>query len=89
MLPHPNGESQSIAAAFHNISLGLHHLDAQELDDSSRAWVAIIQDFINTSGLTDIDGRGLWLVKAEQLTFEQKYELSSTVNELANWFAIK
>lgn len=36
MLPHSRGESESIAEAFHNISLGLHQLDTDKFDPSAQ-----------------------------------------------------
>ncbi len=86
MVPHPNGEAASIASAFHECSLGLHELDEQTLDDHARGWVVKLKDLMDTSGLTDPDGRGLWAVKAASLTIEQKFELSRVVDELAHWF---
>lgn len=87
MLPHPNGEADSIASAFHECSLGLHQLDEQDLDDSARDWIATLKELMDTTGLMDPDGRGLWTVKASSLTVEQQFELSNVVNELASWFA--
>lgn len=86
MIPHPNGEAASIASAFHECSLGLHDLDEQKLDDNARGCVAKLNDLMDTSDLTDPDKRGLWAVKADSLTIEQKFELSRVVDELAHWF---
>ena len=36
MIPHPRGEAESIANAFHECSLGLHDLKRNELDDKAR-----------------------------------------------------
>ena len=86
MLPHPEGEAASITYAFHEIYHGLHNLNEQELDDSARGWISTIKDLMDTTGLTDSNGRGLWAIKADLLTIDQKFELSRSVNELANWF---
>ena len=86
MLPHPEGEVASIASAFHECSLGLHNLNEQELDDTARGWGAKLKELMDTSGLTDPDGRGLWEVKAASLTNEEKFELSGVIVELAGWF---
>lgn len=83
MLPHPNGEEESILHAFHECSLALENIDNDTLDDSQREWVRNLQDFIDTVGLEDPDGKGLWRVKAEALTESEKFELSRVVDELA------
>lgn len=41
---------------------------------------------MDTTGIKDPAGKGAWYIKAEQLTEEQKFELSSVVDELAHWF---
>src|SRR4030065_562703 len=79
MLPHPEGETASIASAFHECSLGLHNLNEQELDDTARVWVAKLKELMDTSGLTDPDGRGLWEVKATYLTLVEKFALSGGI----------
>lgn len=86
MLPHPRGESESIAAAFHECSLCLHDLDLTELDENARLWVAKIRDLMDTTGVQDASGRGTWAIKADGLTENEKFELSRTIDELASWF---
>lgn len=86
MLPHPRGEAESIASAFHECSLGLHKLSDKELDDNARGWVTKLREFMDTTGIQDPAGRGTWVIKAERLTVDQKLELSRTVAELAHWF---
>ena len=41
---------------------------------------------MDTTGLDDPLGRGLYTVKAERLSLDQKAELSREVNYLATWF---
>lgn len=86
MLPHPKGEATSIAAAFHECSLGLHKIDRSDLDDNARLWVIRLEELMDTTNLADPNGVGTWTVKAEQLTLDQKFELSRIVDELAHWF---
>ncbi len=86
MLPHPKGEAQSIAGAFHECSLGLHDLQTNDLDENVRDWLNKLEDLMDTSGIEDTSGRGTWGLKAEQLTEEQKFELSRVIDELAHWF---
>ena len=86
MLPHPRGEAPSIAGAFHECHLGLHHLDRNQLNDTARDWLAKLDRLMETSGLQDPHGKGLWQIKAETLTESEKFELSQVVDELAHWF---
>lgn len=86
MLPHPRGEAASIVSAFHECSLGLHGLRDEDLDDSARGWVAKLKELMDTSGIQDPTVRGMWFIKAERLTDDEKLELSRIVDELARWF---
>ncbi|MBK1888460.1 hypothetical protein Undi14_00335 [Undibacterium sp. 14-3-2] len=86
MLPHPTGEAASIAAAFHECHNAFHNIDREGLDDNSRQWVEKIEGLMGTNGLQDPNGVGTWHIKAEQLSVDEKRELSSAVNELAHWF---
>jgi len=86
MLPHSHGEAQSIAAAFHECSLGIKDLKTDDLDDDVRDWLRKLDALMDTSGIEDNSGRGTYLLKAEQLTEEQMFELSRIIDELANWF---
>jgi hypothetical protein len=83
MLPHPNGEEESIMHAFHECSLGLKNIDKDTLDASQRQWVIALEKLMNTDGLEDPFGKGLLRVKAEALTESDKFELSRVVDGLA------
>jgi hypothetical protein len=87
MLPFPHGEAEAIARAFHECSLGLNDLRDEDLDEDARNWAAELRKLMDTSGLQDPSDRGLWTIKAEQLTEDQMFELSRVVDELAHWFA--
>ncbi|MEZ4271723.1 MAG: hypothetical protein R3C68_09920 [Myxococcota bacterium] len=87
MAPHPRGEAESVAAAFELCGRAFHQFDVATIDDDdARDWVFAIQGFMDTDGFEDPSDRGLWTVKAEQLTVDEKLELSRTVDELASWF---
>ena len=86
MLPHPNGEEESIMHAFHECSLGLKNVDKDTLDDSQRTWILKLEEIMKTEGLEDSSGKGLWRVKAEALSESDKFELSRIVDELATSF---
>lgn len=85
MLPHPRGESQSIASAFHECFLGLKDLPRNALDANARKWVGELDELMNTDGVPE-DPRGTSYMKAERLSVEEKFTLSSVVDELADWF---
>jgi len=86
MLPHSNGEASSIAHAFHECSLGLHELDRDELEEVAADWVRKLEELMDTTGIADPDERGTFAVRAEQLSVDQKIELSRIIDELAHWF---
>ena len=85
MLPHPRGEASSISSAFHEISLGLADLDKSCLDDDARRWIEEIEELGKTDGIDDPDGKGLWLLKAESRTGDQKRQLSLAVDSMCAW----
>jgi hypothetical protein len=41
---------------------------------------------MDVTGISDPHGEGLFLVKAKQLSIEEKIELSHIIDELASWF---
>lgn len=89
MLPHPKGEAASIANAFAECSFAISKVDPESLDDHARDSLAKLKELMDTLGLKDPADRGLYTIKAEKLTIEQRRELSSIVDELASWFDIK
>jgi len=86
MAPHPRGEAESFAAAFHECQLGLRDVWPDDLDDNARSWVSTIRRLMDTTGIDDSEGRGTSLLKAERLTIEEKYHFSRAVDALAHWF---
>ncbi|MCY1462068.1 hypothetical protein D9M71_798020 [compost metagenome] len=86
MLPHPNGEAESIAMAFHEIHLGLMDIDRSKLDDSARGWARTLDEVMDTAGLEDNEKVGLWTVKARTLGVDDLIDLSMAVDELQFWF---
>lgn len=86
MLPHPKGEADSIFHAFHECKLGLMGIDINSLDETPRDWIKKLDKLMSTAGLEDPSKRGLWLIKAEQLSTDDKIELSHVIDELAFWF---
>lgn len=86
MLPHPNGDIESIVNAFHEISLGLKDVDRSALDESAGRWVKILDKTMDTDGLDDPHKEGLWTVKARTLGVDELSEFSSSVDDLQCWF---
>lgn len=87
MLPHPNGEAASIASAFGSITYGLDHLDREAVSESAREWLTKLDRFMDTTGLEDPAGVGLFHVKAESFSTDDKFEISRLVHELASYFS--
>jgi len=89
MLPHINGEADSIMGAFHECDLGLQNLDRDILDDCARSCLSKLDELMDTTKITDEEGRGLWLLKAETLSTDDMIVLSRVISELADWFESK
>lgn len=88
MLPHPNGDTTAIVDAFAECSHGLHNINRDDFDGAARESVRKLEELIDGSGLDDLLGRGLYTVKAESLSLDQKAELSREVDYLASWFDV-
>lgn len=86
MLPHTRGEHEAIANAFHECSLGLHNIDRVQFDDNASAWIQALERFMDTSGYSDGNGQGLWSIKAQSFSVDDKLEISRIIDELADWF---
>jgi len=87
MLPHPEGEAKSLCDAFRECSLGLHNFDESLIqDDNALNNIRKIKESMNSSGLNDQEEKGLWRIKAESLSEEEKYDFSNAVDELASYF---
>ena len=89
MLPHPRGEQDSIARAFHECRLGLHDLDRDGLDENARGRVRRLEELMATAGFPDASHVDAEAVKPSELSLEEKFELSRIVDELAYWFRQK
>jgi hypothetical protein len=89
MLPHPRGEQDSIARAFHECRLGLHDLDREGLDENARGRVKRLEELMATAGFSDPNRVGAGAVKSSELSLEEKFELSRIIDELAYWFRQK
>lgn len=87
MAPHIRGEEYDFAAAFDFCSRAFHDLDVTRVEDEDAAgWIEAIKRLMDTSGVEDPTGEGTWVHRARQMTFEERYEFSNAVDELASWF---
>ena len=84
MAPHPEGETASFADAFGLCSACSKGLDQVD-DELARDWIKAIRKIMETSGLDDPERRGLYVVRAEHLTLDEKSAFSRIVDELASW----
>jgi len=85
MLPHPQGETESIVNAFSECSKVLRIQPTPNLDDSAIGWAETILALMDTSKFDESAGDGTWDLKASSLSIEDKYELSNAVDQLASW----
>ncbi|HRZ28628.1 MAG TPA: hypothetical protein P5295_17595 [Spirochaetota bacterium] len=86
MLPHTQGEHTSIMMALHECSLGLRNLNNDDIDDNAHYWIETLKGIMDVNGVDDPTGEGKWSVKARGMTSDEKSELSTVVDNLANWF---
>jgi len=84
MLPHAKGEAEAIVTAFHECNLAFNDIDRDDLDEGAKEWVQKIEEYMNSDGEDDLQGK--WLIKAAKMTEEEKAELSECVYELNAWF---
>jgi hypothetical protein len=84
MLPHSRGEAEDIADAFQFCSSAFELLSTVNLDDRERSLFAAIHKLMDTAGIQDNGADGVWVIRAERLTLDQKLELSRAVDELAH-----
>jgi hypothetical protein len=82
MLPHPDGESQSIADAFFECAKALPDVENSDLDDSARTWVDTIRDLMGPGGAP-------WTARAAGFTLDEMFRLRTAVDELAHWAQCK
>lgn len=84
MLPHVKGEINSITTAMFEASLGLERVDRSKLDPSLQHFVRQLDALMDTTGLSDPDGEGLYAVKARSFTVDQQAQFSNLVDEIAS-----
>jgi hypothetical protein len=86
MLPDPQREAEAIMRAFHECSLGLHHLNEGDLDDTTRERIKRLKELMDTTEIAAPEKHDRWLVKAMQFSPSQKREVAELVDDLANFF---
>ena len=81
MAPHPGGEEESFADAFHYCTLAFTDFDVTRVkDENASRWIEIIER------LKDTTKEGTWVNRACAMSLEEKREFSEAVDELAHWF---
>jgi succinate dehydrogenase flavin-adding protein (antitoxin of CptAB toxin-antitoxin module) len=86
MLPHQKGEAASIASAFLEIDLALHHFDETSVESYARDKIQRLRQIMDTSAKQHGSETGAWTAKAKGFSFEEKLEVSNLVDQLAWWF---
>ena len=86
MLPHQKGESSSIAAAFLEIDLALHHFDENAVESYAREKILRLRQIMDLGTKQHGSETGAWTAKAKGFSFEEKSEVSNLVDQLARWF---
>lgn len=88
MLPHVQGEAESIADCFRECAQAFDKFDASSLDDDARKWVGELKELMSPKGITEESAdEGRFLAKARTFDVDKKSEVSETVSELAHWFS--
>lgn len=81
---------ETITHALHECELGLERVKDDDLDESAKTDLAILRRCMDTTGLEDPTGkRGLWAIKAGQMSFAEIAAFRSAVSGLAGWFTAK
>ena len=86
MLPHPDGQAESVALAFGEIDMGLENLDQSKLDESAKKWLAELVDLMNWKGIEVSAEEGRYLSKAKTLSLDDLLTLSQLVDDLQCFF---
>lgn len=84
MLPHVKGEINSITAAMIEASLGLDGINRSTLEPSLQDYVRQLDDLMDTTGLSDPNGEGLYAVKARSFTVDQQAQFSHVIDQIAS-----
>ena len=87
MLPHAKGEAASIAAAFLEIDLALHHFDETSVESYARDKIVRLREIMDISQKQHGSETGAWQAKAKGFSAEEKHEVSNLVDQLARWFS--
>ena len=87
MLPHPGGEATSIAEAFLEMNLALHHFDESTVESYAREKIQRLRQLMDTSSVQHGSETGAWKSKAKGFSVEEKREVSNLVDQLSWWFS--
>ena len=87
MLPHAKNEAASIADAFLEIDLALHHFDESSVEGYARDKIQRLRQLMDISGEQHGSERGAWQAKAKKFSVDERQEVSNMVDQLAAWFS--
>jgi len=88
MLPHPQGEEESISQALFNIDLALYDFQPpKDFGAEETRMLFELRLLVSTDHLVDPDGEGLHFVRASAMTVDERHRLSNLVDELASVFS--
>jgi hypothetical protein len=87
MAPHYDSEADSFYRAFELCDRGLHDFDEQDVEGDARSWLATIKHTMDITGISAPDSK--WLIKAKQLTYDEKCDFSNAVDALTHWLSGK
>lgn len=85
MLPHVNGDAESVAQAMHECALALRHIKEGSLDEAALDRVATLKMLMSMSSLKEPS----WLARARTFTAEDTADFSDAVDKLATWFQLR
>jgi hypothetical protein len=86
MLPHIRGEAESIAGVFQELSLAFYQLNVHALGGNAQRWTIKLQEYMDTTEISDPDDEGAWVAKARTFSPDDQLEIFRIVDELAHWF---
>jgi hypothetical protein len=84
MLPHPEGEAQSVATAFLETNVGLRRVRDEYLDGHARGWIRTIRTLMDQTAIVG-GAEGTAIVRARGLVAEERRQFADAVDQLAGW----
>lgn len=86
MLPHPDGEAESVSRALHEVDTALENLDRSRLDEHAEKWLSELAVLMDYSDVVDEEGKGRAYAKVRTFNIDNLSHLSQLVDDLQSWF---